>query len=171
MKASGNRRSSTAWRLLASAVLAGAIATVLAAAGSSASQTAGTTIKLIDDVQHSTTFHFVEPPPNPVTGDPTNNSAGDEILTTEPLLNTKHVRIGTAYEVLTFVTGGKLPKHPSVLRNSLVYRLKTGALFIEALNGGPAGLNAVVTGGTGAYAGARGTVQQGNVFDVIHLLP
>jgi hypothetical protein len=169
MKHLTNRSWSAAWRLLAGAVLAGAVATVVAAASSSANP-AGTTIKLIDDVSHSTTFHFVEPPPNPVTGDPSNNSAGDEILTTEPLLNTKHKRIGTAYEVLTFVTGGKLP-HPSVLRNSLVYRLKAGALFIEELNGGPAGSNAVVTGGTGAYAGARGTIQQGNVFDVIHLLP
>ncbi len=170
MKQACNRRSSTAWRLLASAALAGAIATALAAGGSSASQTTGATIKLIDDVRHSKTFSFVEPPPNPVTGDPTNNAAGDQILTTEPLLNAKHKRIGTAYEVLTFVTGAKLP-HPSVLHDSLVYRLKAGTLFIEELNGGPAGQNAVVIGGTGAYAGARGTVQQGNVFDVIHLLP
>ncbi len=170
MKQSRNRRSSTAWRLLASAVLAGAIATVLAAAGSSASQTAGTTIKLIDDVQHSTTFNFVEPPPNPVTGDPTNNSAGDQILTTEPLLNAKHARVGMAYEVITFVTGGQLPKRPSVVHGSLVYHLKNGTLFIETLNSGSF-TEAVVTGGTGAFAGARGTVQQGNVFDVIHLLP
>jgi hypothetical protein len=150
-------------------VLAGVIAAVVATAGSSARATSGTTIKLIDDVRHSKTFNFVEPAPNAVTGDPTNPSSGDQILSTEPLLNSKHKRAGTAYEVLTFVTGAKLP-HPSVLHNSVVYRLKAGALFIEELNGGPAGTNAVVIGGTGAYAGARGTVDQGKVFDVIHLL-
>lgn len=72
--------------------------------------------------------------------------------------------------MLTFVTGSKLPKHPSVLRNSLVYRLAHGPIFIEELNSGSF-QDSVVTGGTGAYVGVRGTVKQGNVFNVIHLLP
>jgi hypothetical protein len=163
------KHPNNALRLLASVLAAGAVAAVLATSGT-ASPPTGKTIKLIDDVQHAITFQFVEPPPNPITGDPTNNAAGDEIITTNPLLGTNHKRIGTSYAVLEFVTGGKLPQHPSVLRNSLVYRLAHGSLFIEQLNG-PHLSYAVVTGGTGAYAGARGTVDQGNVFDVIHLLP
>lgn len=154
-------------RLLAAILGAAAVAAALATSGT-ASQPAEKTIKLIDDIQHPITFQFLEPPPNPVTGDPTNNSPGDEIISTNPLLNSSHQRIGTKYDVLTFVTGGKLPQHPSVVWERDVFKLKAGAIFIEELNGPHAGY-AIVTGGTGAYAGARGTVTQGNVFDVIQL--
>ena len=156
-------------RLVLSALAAGAVAAALAATGSSATQS-GTTIKLIDDERHPMSFNFVEPPPNPVTGDPANNAAGDQITTTNALLNARHKRIGTVYKVLTFVTGGQLPRHPSVLRDSLVYRLAKGSIFVEELNSGSFS-DGIVIGGTGAYAGARGTIEQGKVFDVIHLLP
>jgi hypothetical protein len=157
-------------RLLAYVFAAGVLVAVMAATSTSARQPGGKTIKLIDDVRHPSSFQFVEPPPNPITGDPGNNAPGDAIITTNPLLDAKHKRIGTSYALLTFETGGQLPQKPSVLRNSLVYRLPGGAIFIEELNG-PKVSFAVVTGGTGAYAGARGTVDQGKVFDVIHLLP
>jgi hypothetical protein len=157
-------------QLMVTALTAGVIVTALAATSSSATQPAGTTIKLIDDVMHPKTFNFVEPPPNPVTNDPTNNAAGDQITTTNPLLNAHHKRIGMSYAVLTFVTGGKLPRHPSVLRDSLVYRLANGSIFIEELNSGSFS-DGIVIGGTGAFAGARGTIEQGKVFDTIHLVP
>jgi hypothetical protein len=169
MKRPSNYSRRSIPRLLAGVLAVGATAAVLAAASSSASQSAARTIKLIDDVRHPITFQFLEPPPNPVTGDPTNNAPGDQIVTTNALLNAKHKRIGTAYAVLTFVTGGKLPQHPSVLRDSRVYRLAHGTIFIEELNSGSFA-DAVVTGGTAAYAGARGTVDEGDPFNVIHLM-
>jgi hypothetical protein len=157
---------SVAPRLLVVVLAACATAAALATSGN-AQQPAGRTIKVIEDVQHSLTFQFVDVPPLSTTGGPDDNSAGDEIINTNPLLNAAHKRIGTSYSVLTFVTGNKLPK-PSVLSNHVVYRLKRGAIFIEELNSGSF-QDAIVTGGTGAYAGARGTVDQGKRFNVIHL--
>jgi hypothetical protein len=164
------RRIASLRQLMLSVLAAGAITAALVASSSSARQSGGTTIKLIDDVMHPKTFNFVEPPPNPLTGDPTNNAAGDQIVSTNPLLNAHHKRIGMSYAMLTFVTGGKLPEHPSVVRDSLDYRLPKGSIFIEEENSGSFS-DGIVIGGTGAYAGARGTIAQGKVFDTIHLLP
>jgi hypothetical protein len=156
-------------RLAVLAAVAAAIAVPIAANAASAS-TAGKgqrSITVNEDLRHGTTV-FNRPG---VTSHsfPKVIHAGDYIVEKAPLLNRAGKRVGTVEGVLTFITPSK--NFTSDLFNHRVWILPHGTLFLEGLNSPHLGNHDIVTGGTGAYAGAHGVVTSKGQFDTAHLLP
>jgi hypothetical protein len=83
---------------------------------------------------------------------PTGDSAGDVLVFTEKLFNARGRQIGTdaascvrLFDVTSLCTG--------------VYKLRGGQLMVQLVQPGPTGTyDQAITGGTGRFAGARGTV-------------
>jgi hypothetical protein len=83
---------------------------------------------------------------------PTGDSAGDMLIFTEKLFNSRGKQIGSdaascvrLFDATSLCTG--------------TYKLPKGRLMVQLLQPGPTGTyDQAITGGTGRYAGARGTV-------------
>ena len=83
---------------------------------------------------------------------PTGDSPGDMLVFTEKLFDAKGAQIGSdaatcvrLFDVTSLCTG--------------TYRLRGGQLMVQLLQPGPTGVyDQAITGGTGRFAGARGTV-------------
>jgi hypothetical protein len=84
---------------------------------------------------------------------PTGDSAGDMLIFTEKLFNSRGKQIGSdaascvrLFDASSLCTG--------------TYKLPKGRLMVQLLQPGPTGTyDQAITGGTGRYAGARGTVR------------
>ena len=84
---------------------------------------------------------------------PAGNSAGDVLIFTEKLFNSRGKQIGSdaatcvrLFDATSLCTG--------------LYRLPRGQLMVQLLQPGPTGTyDQAIVGGTGRYAGARGTVR------------
>ena len=84
---------------------------------------------------------------------PTGDSAGDMLIFTEKLFNSRGKQIGSdaascvrLFDATSLCTG--------------TYKLPKGRLMVQLLQPGPTGTyDQAITGGTGRYAGARGTVR------------
>ena len=142
--------------LFVSGILAAAVALVTLTAAGGAGQPAGTTITVVTKPSDYKSTRFVDEPPKSPTGQPDHISPGDVILSTVALRNEAGRRIGTRYDELTFVT-------PSVNFNSIdlvqsFYLFADGRIVVQAVHGPHLSGADPVTGGTGAFAGARGTV-------------
>jgi hypothetical protein len=83
---------------------------------------------------------------------PTGDSPGDVLVFTEKLFNSRGKQIGSdaascvrLFDVTSLCTG--------------MYKLRGGQLMVQLLQPGPTGTyDQAITGGTGRFAGARGTV-------------
>jgi hypothetical protein len=83
---------------------------------------------------------------------PSGDSPGDVLVFTEKLFNSRGKQIGSdaascvrLFDVTSLCTG--------------VYKLRGGQLMVQLLQPGPTGTyDQAITGGTGRFAGARGTV-------------
>lgn len=159
-------------------VPAGLVAAVLAvtilSASSSAKPARERTFTVIERDSEGS-FHFVDNPPRaqrpPFAGGRV--SAGDEFMVFQPVRSRAGRRLGSLSAVCTAVRGGRnLGKLQSVCHGG--YRFKHGTLELEALRSDP-GPKIAVTGGTGVYEGASGSVKtvetRGKSVITIHLLP
>ena len=128
-------------RTLLAATAAASVAVVAAAHG----QAAPTTLHLVD---HNTGFVFndVKPKQLPKVGSP-----GDTLTITGRLTCD---RTGASHLVCTLVVGGK--KEQELCQGDAA--LTDGDLFFTGRLAGDAPGKLAVTGGTGAYAGARGNI-------------
>jgi hypothetical protein len=155
MKYSNN----TAWRR--TALLAGALAVALGAAmlatSGSAQQPAGRTIILLPNFKKGSIHQVLVPPKHagPLGG---RSFVGDETIQIVPLNDAAGRRVGTWYAELTFVTPSKHGV-ASVFEHS-VYVLTGGSIIADSLNGPGKLPPPAVTGGSGAYAGAAGSVDE-----------
>jgi hypothetical protein len=156
-------------RLAIIIAVAGAAAIPIAvnAASGAAAGSSDRTVTVKEDLRHQSVFAFIDPSHG--STDPSVNYPGDYIVEKAPLRNKAGKRIGTLEGVLTFITGSK--NLTSDLMNRRVWNLHNGSLFIEGLDGPHVRGGDVVTGGTGAYAGARGVITSKGQFDTAHLLP
>jgi|SRR5215831_7139380 len=164
-------------RILALAGLAGVVAIssaaasrhtepaiALAASGSNAPK--GTTIKLLEDEPPSTTVHI---------GHHVGLAAGDEAVFTRTLRTMQKKPVGQLNVVCVTTKGGL--NFISICTG--VYSLAGGTLVGTTIDRGPIQgpntLHIAVTGGTGRYEGARGSVVSVGsgtfAHDTIHLLP
>jgi hypothetical protein len=83
---------------------------------------------------------------------PTGDSPGDVLIFTEKLFNARGKQVGTdaasctrLFDASSLCTG--------------VYKLRGGQIHVQLVQPGPSGTyDQAITGGTGRYAGARGTV-------------
>ncbi len=129
-------------------LLAAAAATTLALATSGGAQTP-TTIKL---TQKDRFFHFVDVPPKKGDSKPT---GGDEFVI-RGALSRDGAADGAGTNVCVYTTKGEAECNGTLA-------LKDGSIMLSGVLDFTAKSNTgAVTGGTGAYAGARGTVVIGN---------
>ncbi len=132
--------------------LAGALAGLLLLAGPAAAATSTTTITFTE-ISKGSTFEFVDNPPKQKSeGSPT--SAGDQFVATSPLVKGGKV-IGKERIACTATSTSKSFEGAHFLCSG-AFVLPAGTLFLEAIIGAPH-LEGSVTGGTGTYAGAKGT--------------
>jgi allene oxide cyclase-like protein len=104
-------------------------------------------------------------------------SAGDSMVFTANLFDEANKRIGTLHGACAFTRGGRITGG-AVGQCNLTVHLADGSMAVSALvNFGRKTIPFSVTGGTGAYEGARGSGTstergKGDISDdVVHLLP
>lgn len=136
--------------------------TVLVAAVGSAGAAQGQTTLTFKEPEKGSTFTFIDLPPKAPEkhGFPTAISPGDEIVITNPLTEGGKT-IGKLRARCTATAAVKTSNHEAFVRAHFicegVFSFGGSAIFGNAriVKGGTEG---VVTGGTGKYAGARGTI-------------
>lgn len=131
-----------------SAVAALATAGVLAVSGGAQAPTTGQTIEF---VEKGGTFKFVDTPPRAKSD--FDASAGDLFVFSTPLYTSANKRYGVLNAKCTFTKGGRAAS--GVCEG--VFSLPNGDLYAAAKLSNGKTTTGVITGGTRAYAGARGT--------------
>ena len=153
-------------RVLALTLLAGVIAISSALAAGGGKAPTGTTIKLLEDEAPGIAVPI---------GHHTGLAAGDEGFTNRTLRTMQKKPIGQLNISCVATKGG--PDWIQICTG--VYTLAGGTLVGTTLNRpfqGPSRLHIAITGGTGRYEGARGSIlsvgsSTGLATDTIHLLP
>jgi hypothetical protein len=164
-------------RVLALALLAGVVAisaalasrhigAAVALAGGGGKTPTGTTIKLLEDEAPGTTVRIRHH---------TGLAAGDEGVSTRTLRTMQKKPVGQLNIICVATKGGL----NWIQICTGVYTLAGGTLVGTTINRpsqGPGTLHIAVTGGTGRYEGARGSIlsvgsSTGLATDTIHLLP
>jgi hypothetical protein len=160
-------------------IAATAVIAVAASTGGNA-QTAGSrTVTFFEDGS-SGTFAFIDNRPHSPAANPDSPKArfslGDQAVFSERLLDRAGGKaVGRVFATQTVVAGSRFPRVTNLIH--AVFRLQDGQIVIDAAVDArhPEKVRAAVTGGTGAYEGARGTFttspgKTGNT-DQIVLLP
>jgi hypothetical protein len=143
-----------------SVVLAAAVLTAAGfAASTAAGQSSPTQIKLVEPEQGAT-FTIVDSPPTSPTRNPQSpkyrTSIGDRGFFSASLLAAKGGSpIGRAYHEVTIVKGNRFPK--ATFQTRVTLTLGDGQIVAEGAYGPGASRTLAIVGGTGRYAGARGT--------------
>jgi hypothetical protein len=150
-----------------------------AQAGSAQAPTA-TTLSLYEPAAGGT-FKIVDNAPKSPSANPGSKkfrlSVGDEVLFSNPVLNQKGgTRVATLYVDATVVKGGKFNKAAVLSRVVLVFTNGDQLTAQGVFDFSGADVRLAVVGGTGTYAGARGSVISHNNADdssqdTITLLP
>lgn len=158
--------------LAVAAALAVVAVAVIAATGSA--QTGGRTI-VLKETTKGVTFKFVDQKPftRVRKNTPAAVSLGDEIIIGNPLVDQTNAPVGRIEAVCSAVQVGRSPNAAVFLCRG-VASLDDGDLFLAArLPISANSVNGAVTGGTGAYVGARGSfTSAGNPStDTFTLLP
>jgi hypothetical protein len=133
--------------------LVGCAALLVAFTGSAAAATTTLTFK---EPEKGSTFAFVDNAPKAPRkhGFPTKFSAGDEFIFTNPM-EMEGKRVGHLHVVCIATSTGKNPVAAGFICNGIA-KLSNGTLVFAAMLAEGATKGAIV-GGSGAYAGARGT--------------
>ncbi len=162
--------------LLATAVLAAIMA--LPAATATGQNPDGRTITLFER-EDAGTFAFVDnAPKSRARGEEPDVSSGDEFVLTIPLFHRSKDRAGTLHGHCVATRARKSFARSTFLCRAVI-KLGTGNLAIEGVftgSEGPEESPFAITGGTGAYDGARGSftsrdLRGGRTEDKIRLLP
>lgn len=155
--------------LAATAALAAVATPALAQSGAG-----GRTIAF-REVEKGSTFKFVDQAPRTTVGKhgPGRFSPGDALVFTTPLADTRG-RIGRLRALCTATRSSRRFEKAAFLCTGAII-LRYGTLFVDVANVGGSVTRGAVVGGTGAYAGARGTFvsREGKTGskDVVTLLP
>ncbi len=151
-----------------------AIGTLAILSASGSAQTPGTTLRLFESEKGSK-FGFVDNPPKIKNRRHAKVSVGDAFAFSSPIFDqSRATRLGTLSVQCTVTTPGTEAKSESICVGA--FRLNDGTIALTApLKGEPKTVTVAITGGTGAYNGARGTLVSKNVKggseDTITLLP
>jgi hypothetical protein len=118
---------------------------------------------------------FVDNPPRGTRRRP-RISAGDEVVFRQRAFDAANARVGSVYVHCIAVTGGTETR--ATFHCDGNYVLRDGSISVSAAFRGSEGgnLTIAVTGGTGAYEGARGSINsrettRNSTQDTVHLLP
>jgi hypothetical protein len=164
--------------VLAAAVAAAVAATVVLAANGGAQPPGARTLTFLDDTNHATQGFVDNAPKSPVRNPQSRRfrlSIGDTLYVRSPILDRAGgTRIGTAYSQFTVASGNSFAN--AVFRGHGAFKLRGGQIAADGILRPANATNTVaVLGGTGAYAGARGSLTFTEVpngsQDTFHLLP
>jgi hypothetical protein len=153
--------------LVAAVVAAVAVA---AAVATSRGNAQGGGVRTITLIEREGSFHFVDNPPR--QGVNVAPLAGDEFVGSTPLFTRAGRRAGTLDFHCVLVTGGERGR----THCTGTYSLAGGAIAAQAVfRGFESPPTIAITGGTGAYEGARGSISSRDrrnvTISVIRLLP
>jgi hypothetical protein len=136
-------------------------AVAVTASGGSAKDTRGRIVTFFED-GNGGTFAFIDNPPHSPVQNPESPKArfslGDQAAFTSRLLDHKGGKIvGQMFATETVMAGSRYPGVTNLIH--AVFRLPGGLIVIDAVvdERHADKIRAAVTGGTGAYEGARGT--------------
>lgn len=141
-------------RLTLITVACAAIISAIAFVGTSGAQQLGpptATLELVS-LDRETRFRVIDNPPR---SDPERPSPGDLAIITARLRDSANRRAGKVYAVFMRLAGRR--RFVDQVRGT--FRLRGGYIVVEGIVAGGRRDNLAVTGGTGSYAGARGTLQ------------
>ena len=147
-----------------------AAAAVVAFTGQSSAQApAGTTIT-VQESQQGARFAIDDAAPKSRGKGEPRMSLGDRFTFTNPLLRDGQ-RVGTVSNHCVVTQPGPISRSGALCHAALA--LPDGTIFGQAATtrGGPDRVEGAVTGGTGAYAGARGTAVSEGGTTTVTLLP
>lgn len=156
---------------------AAAIVTIAVLAGSGGAQTTERrTVTVFQDVAHETSAFVDNAPKSPVPNPGSSRfrlSIGDEHVSRTPVLDRRDgSRVGTLYSHAAVVKGANF--RTAAFEAQVVLTLGSGSMTLSGLAGAIEKPFAV-TGGTGDYAGARGTATEKEGEDgarlIVRLLP
>jgi hypothetical protein len=164
--------SSRALALAAAALAAAAVAAPVLAQSSAGGQTL--TFRVLNKGSH---FHYVDNPPR--NNNPHRRpvfSVGDGFVLASPLADNSgtigELRVTCTVTKKASATNSLNPGHPLCTG---AFDTKNGTLFAETVDSGAKRTNGAIVGGTGAYAGARGTftgtTAKTGETDTVNLLP
>jgi hypothetical protein len=142
-------------RLTLITVACAAIIAAVALVGSSGAQQPSPPTGILElvSLDRETHFKFVDNPPR--SGDPGRPSRGDLAIITGRLRDTANRRAGKLYALFMRLAGQR--RHVDQVRATFV--LRHGHIVVEGISAGGRTDNVAVIGGTGRYAGARGTLR------------
>jgi hypothetical protein len=143
-------------RLAVITVACAAIIGAVAFVGSSGAQQSGPptgTLELVSR-DRETRFKFVDHPPR--SGDPARPSPGDLAIIRGTLRDSANRRVGKFYTVFMRLAG---KRRRVVDQVRATFALRDGHIVVEGISTEGGTDNVAVTGGTGRYAGARGTLR------------
>ncbi len=155
------------------AVLLGLLAAILLLRSSASAQDPGTRTLTLRETDRGGTFAHIR---NTKGASQRSNLAGDVIVFANPIVDAAGKRIGKT-SVGCVTTTGSRNFMKSALTCHGVTELADGSLMMQAIIGPNAPVtNGAVTGGTGAYANARGVftnteVRSGSSETVVTLVP
>ena len=161
--------------IVPAALVAAVLGVTLFSATGSAKPSKGTNLTVIERDSESN-FRFIDNPPRAQRAVFRGGrvSSGDELATFQPLRSKKGRRVGALEAICTAARGARSFPHAEFVCHG-AYRFKRGTLALEALLHGNGNLTIAVTGGTGVYEGASGSVnsisRRNRTIDQIHLLP
>lgn len=122
------------------------------------------TLTLIESEKRATA-QLIDEKPFSKSGRP---SLGDQIIFVTPLLDPEKQRVGTAYGRSTVVAAGRDFDHASFLAE-VVLKLRDGTInaqgYLRARHLSTFG----ISGGTGAYTEATGTIEETKTGDIVRL--
>ncbi len=159
---------------VATAVAVGASVIIATAGG----QTPQARDLVLVELTKGVSFGLVDNPPRTKLnreGEPRRFSVGDMEVFSIPVADRQGNRVGRYDGQCVIVRPGTPKAHPEMC--SAVYRLKDGLISVATtLVGEARRFTATITGGTGAYEGARGTLTSvarkgGGSTDTLHLIP
>ncbi len=138
--------------LIAAAVMAAAIAVP-----ATAQSPPGTYTIKFKELNKGSSFRFLDNPPRARSRSQPTVSAGDEFIISTPIASDTGVRLGHLRATCTITADSKNPdRAASVCTGG--FSLRYGTLFaMVAQSGNTNSTSGAIVGGTGVYAGARGT--------------
>ena len=157
--------------VLATAAAAMGIVAILSASGSA--QVPGPTTLQVFEREKGSHFGVVDNPPKVKNERTFKFSVGDVVAFNSPIFDqSRATRLGSLSVQCTVTTPGTDPRSVCVG----AFSLKDGTITLTGtLKGDPKTVVVAITGGTGAYTGARGTMTsttvKGGAEDTITLLP
>ena len=157
----------------AAAATAVAVLAVLSSAGSAQS---GERTIVLNETSKGSIFRFVDQPPRSQQGRnvPPSVSLGDQSVFANPLVDSAKHRAGRIEAVCTAVKPGSFERGSIFLCQGVAH-LADGDLFLAARFSPKPNVNVhgALTGGTGAYDGARGSFTSHGEpsTDTFHILP